>query len=75
VVIAPEMAGRRAASELAVKLRVSPFFVPGEQAWIAVSNDSPILQHADAMFAAIEKMERAGVMENLMREYLEQQEK
>lgn len=70
VVIAPEMAGLRAAAALDARPRVSPFFVPGEPAWIAVSNGSPLLNHTDEMLSAYESMEQDGVIESLMLKYL-----
>jgi len=70
VVVAPEFAGLAAARNLELKAEISPFSVPGESSWIAVSNKSPVMSHADEIVEALEQVEREGLMESLVQEYM-----
>ncbi|MGP9831876.1 substrate-binding periplasmic protein [Marinobacter sp. NSM] len=72
VVVAPELVGLYTVSILKLPAQVSPFFVPGERSWIAVSNKSPALKYADDIRAALKLIEREGIKENLVLKYLEQ---
>lgn len=72
VVIAPELVGLYTVSKLKLPAQVSPFFVPGERSWIAVSDKSPALKYADDIRAALKLIEREGIKENLVLKYLEQ---
>ncbi|MBN7768713.1 transporter substrate-binding domain-containing protein [Marinobacter daepoensis] len=72
VVVAPEMSGVHAARESGSEVRASPFFVPGDRTWIAVSRESPALRYAEDIRAALKLIDREGVWENLVLKYMEQ---
>lgn len=72
VVVAPELVGLHTIRKLGLAAKVSPFFVPGERSWIAVSDQSPALQYADDIRAALKLIEREGIKENIVLKYLEQ---
>lgn len=71
VVIAPELVGLYAVKELGLDVEVSPFFVPGERSYIAVAKNSPVLQYADDIRAALKLIEMEGIHEDLVLKYLD----
>jgi|SRR5690554_3028220 len=71
VVIAPELVGVHTVRKLGLDVQISPFFVPGERSWIAVSDQSPALKYADDIRAALKLIERQGIKENILLKYLE----
>lgn len=71
VVIAPELVGLYTIEKLGLDVGVSPFFVPGERSYIAVARNSPVLQYADDIRAALKLIEMEGIHENLVLKYLE----
>ncbi|MET4025666.1 polar amino acid transport system substrate-binding protein [Marinobacter sp. MBR-99] len=72
VVIAPELVGLYTVRKLNLPVQISPFFVPGESSWIALSGKSPAIKYADDIRAALKLIEREGIKENLVLKYLEQ---
>ncbi|AZT82431.1 ABC transporter substrate-binding protein [Marinobacter sp. NP-4(2019)] len=72
VVIAPELVGLYTIRELDLPVAVSPFFVPGERSYIAVSRNSPIMAYVDDIRAALKLIEMEGIHEELVLKYLEQ---
>ncbi|AXS84065.1 MULTISPECIES: ABC transporter substrate-binding protein [Marinobacter] len=70
VVIAPELAGLYVIDKLDIKADISPFFVPGERSYIAVAKNSPVLQYADDIRAALKLIEMEGIHEDLVLKYL-----
>lgn len=72
VVIAPELVGLYTIRELDLAVSVSPFFVPGERSYIAVSRNSPVMAYADDIRAALKAIEMEGIHEDLVLKYLEQ---
>ncbi|MGM0767961.1 MAG: substrate-binding periplasmic protein [Pseudomonadota bacterium] len=72
VVIAPELVGLYTIRELDLAVSVSPFFVPGERSYIAVSRNSPVMAYADDIRAALKAIELEGIHEDLVLKYLEQ---
>lgn len=71
VVIAPELVGKYSIDQLGVTASVSPFFVPGERSFIAVSKKSKALAYADDIRAAFKLIKMEGIYENLVLKYLE----
>ncbi|MBW4935348.1 substrate-binding periplasmic protein [Marinobacter sp. F4206] len=71
VVIVPELVGKYIVDRLDVTARISPFFVPGERSYIAVSKKSKALAYADDIRAAFKLMEMEGTYEDLVLKYLE----
>lgn len=71
VVIAPELVGLYTVQKLGMDVSVSPFFVPGERSYIAVSKTSPALRYADDIRAALKLIEMEGIHEDLVLKYLE----
>lgn len=69
VVIAPEMVGRYTASRFGINLRVSPFSVPGEVSYIALSKKSPLLGRADGIAEALQAMRDDGTFANILTRY------
>ncbi|WP_286714122.1 transporter substrate-binding domain-containing protein [Marinobacter sp. tcs-11] len=72
VVVAPELVGQYTLRALGIDASISPFFVPGERSWIAVSEQSPARKYAEDIRAALKLIEREGIRENLVLKYLEQ---
>ncbi|HET8802769.1 MAG TPA: transporter substrate-binding domain-containing protein [Marinobacter sp.] len=72
VVIAPELVGKYTVRHLGLDVSVSPFFVPGERSYIAVAKDSPVLEYADDIRAALKLMQMEGTHEDLVLKYLAQ---
>ena len=72
VVIAPELVGLYTARKLGLGVSVSPFFVPGERSYIAVSRKSPVMAYADDIRTALKAIEQEGINEDLVLKYLEQ---
>src|SRR5690554_1653096 len=60
VVIAPELVGLHTVRKLGLDARVSPFFVPGEQSWIVLSEQSPAARYTDDIRAALKLLEKEG---------------
>lgn len=71
VVIAPELVGLYTVEKLGLGVEVSPFFVPGERSYIAVAKNSPVIQYADDIRAALKLIEMEGIHENLVLKYME----
>lgn len=71
VVIAPELVGLYTVEKLGLNVEVSPFFVPGERSYIAVANNSPVLQYADDIRAALKLIEMEGIHEDLVLKYMD----
>ena len=71
VVIAPELVGLYTVEELGLGVEVSPFFVPGERSYIAVAKNSPVIQYADDIRAALKLIEMEGIHEDLVLKYME----
>ena len=71
VVIAPELVGLYTVQKLNMDVSVSPFFVPGERSYIAVSRNSPAIRYADDIRAALKLIEMEGIHEDLVLKYLE----
>ncbi|MGB1477866.1 MAG: substrate-binding periplasmic protein, partial [Marinobacter salsuginis] len=69
VVIAPELVGLYAVEKLGLDIEVSPFFVPGERSYIAVAKNSPVIQYADDIRAALKLIEMEGIHEDLVLKY------
>lgn len=70
VVIAPELVGRYVIEKLDIDAEISPFFVPGERSYIAVAKNSPVLEYADDIRAALKLIEMEGIHEDLVLKYL-----
>lgn len=71
VVIAPELVGLYVVERLGLDVGVSPFFMPGERSYIAVAKNSPALQYADDIRAALKLIELEGIHENLVLKYMD----
>ncbi|MTI97310.1 MAG: transporter substrate-binding domain-containing protein [Marinobacter adhaerens] len=71
VVIAPELVGLYTVEELGLGVEVSPFFVPGERSYIAVAKNSPVIQYADDIRAALKLIKMEGIHEDLVLKYME----
>ena len=71
VVIAPELVGLYTVEKLGLDVEVSPFFVPGERSYIAVAKNSPVIQYADDIRAALKLIEMEGIHEDLVLKYLD----
>ena len=71
VVIAPELVGLYTVEKLGLGVEVSPFFVPGERSYIAVAKNSPVIQYADDIRAALKLIKMEGIHEDLVLKYME----
>lgn len=71
VVIAPELVGLYTLRRQGVAASVSPFFVPGQRSWIAVSRHSEAARYAEDIRAALKLLEMNGTYEALVLKYME----
>ena len=71
VVIAPELVGLYVVKRLGLDAKVSPFFMPGERSYIAVAKNSPAIQYADDIRAALKLIELEGIHEDLVLKYMD----
>ncbi len=73
VVAPPELVGLYTLRAQGIEANISPFFVPGDRSWIAVSNQSPARRYAEDIRAALKLIEReGGIREDLVLKYQEQ---
>ena len=72
VVIAPELVGRYTIRQNDIDAKVSPFFVPGEQSWIAVSRQSGLSIYREDMIHALEAVQADSTYDQLLMKYLQQ---
>ncbi|SDW99119.1 substrate-binding periplasmic protein [Marinobacter mobilis] len=71
VVIAPELVGLYTLKQEGVEAEVSPFFVPGERSWIAVSRKSRLLPYGDAIRQAMAEIQAWHIYDRLLLRYLQ----
>lgn len=75
VVIAPELVGRHTVQQLGMDFSVSPYQVPGEHSYIAISRTSPVLAHEEEIARAFEQIRKDGVYEKLVMGYQDHAER
>lgn len=71
VVIAPELVGIYTLKQEGVRAEISPFFVPGERSWIALSRKSRIDGYADAIRQVVSDMQEQHILDRLVLQYLQ----
>lgn len=69
VVVAPELVGRHNVSQLAIDVSVSPYQVPGEHSYIAISRTSPALTRQDQVNQMYEQIKQDGTYDRLIMGY------
>lgn len=69
VVVAPELVGRYTVKNLGVDVAVSPYQVPGEHSYIAISRKSPVLSRQDQVNKMFEQIRQDGTYDRLVRGY------
>jgi polar amino acid transport system substrate-binding protein len=69
VVIAPELVGLNALHSSGVNARVAPYRVPGSEAFLVVSRQSPLIEQTDRIHQAVAELKDAGVIEELNAQY------
>lgn len=69
VVIAPELVGRYTVNQLGADVSVSPYQVPGEHSYIAISRASPLISQQDEINRAFEQMRVEGTYDRLVMSY------
>lgn len=69
VVVAPELVGRHTINQLNGGISISPYQVPGEHSYIAISRTSPVFSHQDKITLAFEKIRQEGIYEKLVMGY------
>lgn len=74
VVIAPEVVGQYAANRLGLSVSVSPYSVPGERRYIAVSRRSPVHAQVDRLRKAYSLNELDEIYRDHVANYLEKAE-
>ncbi|MFN2359950.1 MAG: substrate-binding periplasmic protein [Marinobacter sp.] len=75
VVVAPELVGQHTVQQLGVDLLVSPYQVPGEHSYIAISRTSPVLTYEDEISRVFEQIRKDGVYEKLVMGYQDRAER
>ncbi|SFL99608.1 substrate-binding periplasmic protein [Marinobacter zhejiangensis] len=71
VVIAPELVGLYTLRQENVEAQVSPFFVPGERSWIAVSRKSALMHYQEAIRQSMADIQTQRIYDGLLLEYLQ----
>jgi polar amino acid transport system substrate-binding protein len=69
VVVAPELVGRYTVKNLGVDVSVSPYQVPGEHSYIAISKSSPVLARQNEVNRVFEQIRQDGTYSRLVMEY------
>lgn len=69
VVIAPELVGRYTVNQMGTDVSVSPYQVPGERSYIAISRTSPLISHQDDIIRVFEQMRVEGTYDRLVMGY------
>lgn len=69
VVVAPELVGRDTVNRLDIDASVSPYQVPGEHSYIAISRTSPVFSRQDEIIRVFEQIRQDGTYDRLVRGY------
>ncbi|MBL3558641.1 MULTISPECIES: substrate-binding periplasmic protein [Marinobacter] len=69
VVVAPELVGRYTVNQLGIDASESPYQVPGEHSYIAISRNSPVLSRREQISATFEQLRRDGTYDRLVSGY------
>ncbi len=69
VVIAPELVGRYTVNHLGINAAESPYQVPGEHSYIAISRNSPVLSRRDQVTETFEQIREDGTYDKLVSGY------
>lgn len=69
VVLAPELVGRYTVNQLGVSVSVSPYQVPGEHSYIAISRASPLIDDQGEINRVFEQMRAEGTYDKLVMGY------
>lgn len=69
VVVAPELVGRDTVNRLDIDASVSPYQVPGEHSYIAISRTSPVFSRQDEIIRVFEQIRQDGTYDQLVRGY------
>lgn len=69
VVVAPELVGRHTLSQLDIDVAVSPYQVPGEHSYIAISRTSPLFSRQEEISQVFEKIRQDGTYDKLVTGY------
>ena len=72
VVVAPELVGRYTVNQLGIDVSESPYQVPGEHSYIAISRNSPALSWQDQVSATFEELRKDGTYDKLVSGYRKQ---
>lgn len=71
VVVAPELVGRYTVSQLDIDVSVSPYQVPGEHSYIAISRTSPVFSRRNEINRVFEQIRQDGTYNRLLKTYRE----
>ena len=69
VVVAPEMVGVYTVKQVGVDAYISPFTVPGERSWIAISRQSALMEQAEDIRKAVERLRNSPRYQALIEKY------
>ncbi|WP_027830537.1 ABC transporter substrate-binding protein [Marinobacter sp. HL-58] len=75
VVVAPELVGKHTVNQLGSEVSISPYQIPGEHSYIAISRTSPMFSHQDEINQAFEQIRQEGTYEKLVRGYQDHAER
>lgn len=75
VVVAPELVGRYTVNQLGIDASASPYQMPGEHSYIAISRNSPVLSRQDQVRATFEQIRKDGTYDKLLSDYRNQASK
>lgn len=71
LVVAPELAGRHEAAQIAERLSSSPFRLPGEPSYIALSRQSGLTHQRQRLMDAFDRLQQSGVIDSILAGYQE----
>lgn len=69
IVVAPELVGLHTVSEFDIGASVSPYQVPGDHSYIAISRTSPLLSRQGQVRKVFEQIRKDGTYDRLVRGY------
>ncbi|MCL7942460.1 transporter substrate-binding domain-containing protein [Marinobacter sp. ATCH36] len=69
VVVAPELVGRHTVRQLDIDVSVSPYQVPGEHSYIAISRTSPVFSRQEEINQVFDEIRQDGTYDKLVMGY------
>ncbi len=75
LVIIPDLVAKSIMQQLQLSFIRSPYVIPGEVCYIAISKSSPVRFHVKEIKAALEKVKASGQYDKIVQRYIDRQER